>query len=154
MTTGMISSHSFTPFNNDKDDNDDTNDNREEDGDDNCEDNLDDILPGHRPSVLVTSVHQAGCRTTPPSEESSISTRGETHFFIFIKASPRFSHFHNCLLFPWSSRMNPDLLWKQLKEERTNDDEEFDDEKDGNDDMDGDNEGDGDDDGDPPSYWM
>ena len=42
--------------------------------------------------------------------------------------------------------MNPDLLWKQLKEERTNDDEEFDDEKDGNDDMDGDNEGDGDDD--------
>ena len=57
-------------------------------------DHLGNILPPHCPIVLVANLHQVDCRTTLPTEESSISIR-ESHFSCFILPFPSESHtFH------------------------------------------------------------
>ena len=56
---------------------------------------LGDVLPPHRPVLLLANLHQVGCRTTLTTEESSISI-GESHFsYVFYSSISIFSHFHN-----------------------------------------------------------
>ena len=61
-------------------------------------DHLSNILPRHSPIILVSSLHQVGCRTTLPNEESSISIRN-SYFSRFILPFPSESHTFHVLIF-------------------------------------------------------